>query len=279
MTFEIIGEKINGTRKRVRAAIDDRDAAYIGALARSQAEAGADWIDINAGTHPEREVADLAWLVETVQAHTDKPLCLDSPSPPALAAAIGLVRKPPIVNSISGEPERRAAILELVTANGASVVALAVGAKGMPVTVDDRLTILAELVGETRAAGIPDERVYLDPLVMTVGADMHAATIALESIRSVRATYPDAHITCGLSNVSFGLPARGLLNRSFLTLAVAAGLDTAIVDPLDRELGAALLATNVLLGRDRHCLNYTRAFRAGQLSPTPPAAAPQPVVA
>jgi 5-methyltetrahydrofolate corrinoid/iron sulfur protein methyltransferase len=263
--FRIIGEKINGTRKAVRAAIDERDATFIGSLARRQAEAGADWIDVNAGTHPEREVADLAWLVQTVQEQVDVPLCLDSPNPVALAAAVPLARRPPMINSISGEPARREAILRLVESSGASVVGLAVGTGGMPVTTEDRLAVLHEIVAATRAAGIADERVYLDPLVMTVATNTDSASIALDAIRRVRADFPAAHISCGLSNVSFGLPARSLINRTFLSLAVSAGLDTAIVDPLDRELRAALLATELLLGRDRHCLTFTRAFRAGLL--------------
>ncbi|MCJ7712423.1 MAG: dihydropteroate synthase [Chloroflexi bacterium] len=263
--FRIIGEKINGTRKRVRAAIEERDRDFIGSLAQRQADAGAHWIDVNAGTHPDREVEDLAWLVETVQARVDRPLCLDSPNPPALAAAVPLTRQPPLINSISGEPVRREAILQLVQASGASVIALAVGAGGMPVTVEDRLAVLHELVATTRAAGIADDRVYLDPLVMTIATNTESAVMVLETIRQARAAFPQAHVSCGLSNMSFGLPARGLINRTFLALAVSAGLDTAIVDPLDRELMAALLTTELLLGRDRHCLAYTRAYRSGLL--------------
>ncbi len=153
------------------------------------------------------------------------------------------------------------------------MIALAIAGRAMPATVEDRVTILRRLMDVTREAGIPDNRVYLDPLVMTIATNTQCGVIALETIRRVRAEFPDAHITSGLSNVSYGLPVRGLINRTYLSLAIAAGLDAAIVDPLDRELKAALLATELLLGQDRHCLAYTRAFRQGLLE------APQPVAA
>ncbi len=273
--FRIIGEKINGTRKRVAAAIAERDGAFIASLAERQVAAGAHWIDLNAGTSPDREAADLAWLVETVQATVETPLCLDSANPRALEAALALTRQTPMINSITGEPVRLDGVLPLVRDSGADVIVLGMGAHGMPATAEDRIVVLRELVATTRGQGIADDRLYLDPLIMTVATNIEAAGIALDTIRGVRAEFPDAHISCGLSNVSFGLPARGLINRTFLALAVAAGLDTAILDPLDREMAATLIATELLLGRDRHCLGYTRAYRAGRLEPGAP---PTPAV-
>jgi 5-methyltetrahydrofolate--homocysteine methyltransferase len=114
---------------------------------------------------------------------------------------------------------------------------------------------------------VTDDRVYVDPLVMTISTAPRGAVLALDTMRAVHEEFPNAHLVAGLSNVSFGLPVRGLVNRTFLTLALAAGLDCAILDPLDRELRAALFATDMLLGRDAHCLNYLRAFRAGLLEP------------
>ena len=272
--FRIIGEKINGTRKRVAAAIEERDAAFVVSLAQRQVAAGAHWIDLNAGTHPDREVSDLAWLVETVQEAVDSPLCLDSPNPRALEAALALTRRTPLINSITGEPARLDGILRLVRESGADVIVLGMGARGMPATADDRMTVLHELVAATRGEGIADDRLYLDPLIMTVATNTGAAMIALETIRRVRAEFPDAHISCGLSNVSFGLPIRGLINRTFLGLAMSAGLDTAILDPLDRDLMAAVVATELLLGQDRHCLRYTKAYRGGLLEAAPTPATP-----
>ena len=273
-SMQIIGEKINGTRKRVQTAIEERDADFIASLARRQADAGADWIDLNAGSLPDREIDDLRWLVEIVQGEVDRPLCLDSPNPAAIAAVLPAVRQTPMINSVTGEPGQRDAMLRVIGDSGASVVLLAIGAAGMPATADDRVEVLSGLVGDARSAGIADTRLYLDPLLMTIATGTSSALMALDTIRRLRAAYPDVHITCGLSNISFGLPGRSLVNRTFLALALEAGLDTAIVDPLDRHLRAALYATDLILGRDRHCLAYTRAFRSGLLDTDPVAVAP-----
>lgn len=263
--MKIIGEKINGTRKTVKEAVLNRDAAFIEKLACSQAEAGSTWIDVNAGTATDREGDDLVWLVETVQAVVDKPLCLDSANPLALQAALPHVKKAPLINSISGEAARLSGVLPLAAQAKGGVIALAMDDKGIPATVDGRLAIVDTLIAATRDAGIPDEQVYVDPLVMTIGASGDAARVALATVRAVKAAYPKVHFTSGLSNVSYGLPVRTLVNRAFLTLMLEAGLDSAILDPLDRELRKALLAAEATLGIDRHCLNYTRAYRAGLL--------------
>lgn len=263
--MKIIGEKINGTRKRVKEAVLNRDEAFIQNLAKTQAEAGAAWIDVNAGTPTDREPDDLVWLVQTVQVVVDKPLCLDSANPAALAAALPHVQQAPLINSISGEQARLTGVLPLAAQAGGGVIALAMDDKGIPPTVEGRLAIVQRLIGLTREAGIPDEQVYVDPLVMTIGASGDAGRVALGTVRAVKAEFPKVHFTSGLSNVSFGLPARSLINRAFLTLMLEAGLDTAIADPQDRELRKAMLAAEAVLGLDRHCLNYTRAFRAGLL--------------
>jgi cobalamin-dependent methionine synthase I len=261
--MEIIGEKINGTSKSVAQAIAKREADFIRDLAHRQAEAGAAWLDVNAGTHPNHEPEDLVWLVETVQAVTDVPLCLDSANPRALAVAIEAVDKTPMINSISGEPERLENILPLVAEHGCCVIALAMDATQIPETSEARVAVVHKVMEATRAAGVPDERVYIDPLVMTVGTNVQSGPVFLDTLRTVHAAYPEAHFTAGLSNISFGLPARSFINRAFLTLALEAGLDSAILDPLDRELRAALLAAELVLGRDDYCLSYTRAYRAG----------------
>jgi cobalamin-dependent methionine synthase I len=260
---KIIGEKINGTRQRVARAIEERDAAFIQDLAIRQAEAGATWLDVNAGTHPSREPDDLIWLVETIQAVVEVPLCLDSANPQALAATIQVVERTPMINSISGELQRLEGILPLVAEWGCPVIALAMDDKGIPKTCEGRLEVVRKVMEATRASGVPDESVYLDPLAMTLATNTDSALITLDTMRAIRREFPNAHLTMGLSNISFGLPARSYINRAFLTLALAAGLDCAILDPLDREIKAALLAAELVLGRDRHCLNYTRAYRAG----------------
>jgi 5-methyltetrahydrofolate corrinoid/iron sulfur protein methyltransferase len=269
MAFEIIAEKINGTRKSVQAAVVGRDRAFIEDLARRQAEAGATWIDVNAGTSPEREPEDLVWLVEAVQGVVELPLSIDTANPKALRAALAVAARTPLVNSISGERARLDGVLPQAAEAGTHVVALALDDAGIPGSTEARMDVIRRLVAATRKAGIPDDRVYVDPLVMTISTNVQSANVAIATMRAVRAEYPTVHMTSGLSNVSFGLPSRGLVNRTYLTLAVEAGLDSAILDPLDRELRASLLATELLLGKDRHCLAYTRAFRAGLLGPVP----------
>ncbi len=261
--MEIIGEKINGTRRKVAQAIAERDEAVIRDLARRQTEAGAHWLDVNAGTHPRQEADDLVWLVEQVQAVSDAPICLDSANPEALAVAIAAVNETPMINSISGEEKRLTEILPLVAEHGCKVIALAMDSKRIPKESAQRLEIIDGVMAAARAAGVPEADVYVDPLVMTVATDVSSGNVALETIRAVRANYPQAHLTVGLSNVSFGLPARSNINRAFLTLAMGAGLDSAILDPLDDDLRAAILATELALGRDKHCLNYVRAARSG----------------
>jgi cobalamin-dependent methionine synthase I len=261
--MKIIGEKINGTRQRVAQAIAGRDADYIQKLAQDQAEAGADWLDVNAGTKQSNEPKDLIWLVETVQSVVDIPLCLDSPNPAALTEAIQIVERTPMINSISGEPWRLDGILPLVAKHRCPVIALAMDDGGIPETCAGRIDAVHKVMQASRSCGVPDEDVYIDPLVMTLATDTESANITLETMRLIHAQYPDTHMSMGLSNISFGMPARANINRVFLILAVAAGLDSAIVDPMDRELKAALLTTQMLLGRDRYCLNYTRAYRAG----------------
>lgn len=261
--MKIIGEKINGTRKRVARAIAERDAATIADLAKRQAEAGATWLDINAGTLPAQEPDDLTWLIEVVQGVTDTPLSLDSANPRALNAVLPAVKKTPMINSISGEPERLEGILPIVAAHGCPVIALAMDDKKIPTTGEKRLEVIHKIMEATRAAGVPDSNVYLDPLAMTLSTNTQSAMIAFDTMRAVRQEYPEAHLTIGLSNISFGLPARSVINHVFLSLAIQAGLDSAILDPLDREIQAAILTTELVLGRDKYCMNFIRASRKG----------------
>ncbi len=266
--MKIIGEKINGTRKLVGRAIAERDAGYIQKLARKQVDGGAYWLDINAaGAYPDQEPEDLVWLVEQVQEVVDVPLCLDSADPAALRAAMQEIKRTPMINSISAEASHLSDILPIVAEFGCEVIALCTDDRGLPDTSAGRMAVLAKVFEETRRAGVPDEKVYADPMALTIATNTKAGQATFDTMRAIRAQYPLAHISCGLSNVSLGMPVRSLINRTFLVLALDAGMDTALIDPNDRELLAAMRATDLLLGNDKHCLNYTRAYRAGQLEP------------
>lgn len=261
--MKIIGEKINGTRKRVAQAIAEKDVNFIQELAKKQSEAGADWLDANAGTHPDQEPDDLVWLVENIQAVVDTPICLDSANPKALGAAIKVVKKTPMINSISGEPDRLEGILPLVAEHNCEVIALAMDDKEIPAKSEARIEIIRKVMAATRSANVPDSKVYVDPLVMTIATNIQSGSVFFETVRVLHEEYPEIHFTSGLSNISFGLPARSFINRAFMSLAIGAGLDSAIMDPMDKELKSAIYAAELVSGKDRHCLNYTRAFRAG----------------
>lgn len=264
--MQIIGEKINGTRKRVNEAIINKDEDFIRGLAREQVEAGADLLDVNAGTTPDREPDDLVWLVRIVQEAVETPLCLDSANPPALTEAIKELKRKPMINSINGDSYRLLNILPIVARHNCMVIALAMDESGIPKSVDDRLNVVKRIFHATREAGVPDAKVYVDPLIMTIATDARAGLTALESMRAIKREYPEAHITSGMSNISFGLPCRSLINRTFLTLALEAGLDSAIVDPANQEFRESLLASELLLGRDPFCRRYTQAFRSGLIA-------------
>ncbi|MEA1978875.1 MAG: dihydropteroate synthase [Chloroflexota bacterium] len=262
--MKIIAEKINGTRKSVARAIVERDLEFIQTLAVKQANAGAAWLDVNAGTHPDEEPVDLVWLIETIQAVVETPLCLDSANPEALKDGIQKVNKTPMINSINGELDRLEKILPIVAKHGCEVIALAMGGRKIPETQEQRVEMIETIMSATQAAGVPDEKVYVDPLAMTIATSNKSAVVACETIRAVKEKFPEVHFTMGLSNISFGLPARKQINRGLLILAMQAGLDSAILDPLDEDLQAAILTTELLLGRDKHCLNYIKAAKSGR---------------
>jgi len=263
----IIGEKINGTRRQVAKAIAERDKEYIQDLARRQENAGADYLDVNAGTKPDLEPDALVWLVRVVQEVVDVPLCLDSVNPKALTAAMDHVEQTPMVNSISGEKKLLEEVLPLAANHGCPLIALALDDRGIPKTTEDRLAIVRQVIQETDRVGIAHDRLFVDPLVIAIATDTNSALKAFETMRGIKAEFPDVHLTSGLSNISFGMPARGLINRAFLAFALEAGLDSGIMNPLDRALYEALLAAEVVLGRDRYCLNYTNAYREGRIGP------------
>jgi len=262
----IIGEKINGTRKAVGKAVLEKDVAFIQKLALDQVNAGADVLDVNAGTEATREPDDLLWLVQTVQEVVDKPLSLDSPNPKALAHAVTVVKQTPFINSISGELHRLGS-LPIVAERQCKVLALAIDDNGIPKDVEGRMVVVRRLFEETRKAGVLDDNVYVDPLVTAIATDAQACSLAMQCMRTIKSEFPKAHLTCGLSNISYCLPARAVLNRSFMTLAMLAGLDSAIMDPNDRGLIEAIYATQVLLGQDRHCMKFSKAFSAGKIGP------------
>ncbi len=261
----IVAERINSTRKRIGKAVRARDTEFISSEAVKQADAGAGYIDANAGTSVENEVADLVWLTETIQAATEVPVCLDSANPEALAAALKVHSGNAMINSITGEKARLEGIVPLVAEYGTRVVALPMDDSGMPDTADDRLRVAAEIVKILDGKGVALDRIYFDPLIRPISTNPEQMQAALEATHRIMTEFPGVHTVCGLSNISFGLPQRKLLNRSFLTLMINAGLDSAILDPTMPGMMPTVYAVEALVGRDQFCMNFITAERAGKL--------------
>jgi cobalamin-dependent methionine synthase I len=263
----IIGELINGTRKAVKQAIADKNADFIVDLAVKQAEAGATFIDCNPGTTGEAEISDIEWLVKLVQGATDKPIAFDSPNPLALRRAFEVYegQVTPMINSITLEAERMANTLPIIAESGANCVALALGDDGMPCVAGQREATARKLIEALLAAGLTQERIYLDPVIAPLGTDQTAGLQVVQAIRAIKAEYPQVHITAGMSNISYGLPVRKLMNRVFMAVCMGAGLDSAICDPLNQDLMAEIVAADAVMGRDEWCLGYIQAYRAGKL--------------
>ena len=262
----IVGEKINASRKSIDAAIEARNAEAIRDVAAKQVEAGADLLDVNAGARLKTEVADMEWLVNVVQEAVDSRLCIDSPNPAAIEAGLKLARQKALVNSITGEEERVEAIMPMVKDHGASVVALTLDEAGMPRTGEDRHRIAQKIMDMIAGYDIPMDDIYFDPLVQPIGTNPDQGLAVLQGVRLIRSSFPDVHIICGLSNISFGLPDRKLLNRTFLSMVMEAGVDTLIVDPTDKSLMAILMASCAILAQDEFCLEYIATWRQGKLS-------------
>ena len=262
----IIGERINTSRKSVNQAVADRDAAYIRADVTSQMDSGAGLIDVNAGSRRHSEVDDLHWLIDVIQdALPQVRLCIDSPNPAALEAVLHQATHPPMLNSITLERSRFEAMAPIIQTRECDVVALCIDDRGVPKSAEQSLENAVRLVSDIERLGIHRERIYMDPVIQAVCTNTHAALIVLETIHGIRREFKGVNVICGLSNISFGLPRRPLVNRAFLCLAMKAGLNAAILDPLDRKLMSMARATDVLLGQDPWCQAYTRAFREGAL--------------
>lgn len=261
----IVGELINSTRKAIKKAIEEKNEAYIQEIAKKQADNYADYIDVNAGAFVYDEVEYLVWLVKTVQAVVDKPLALDSPRPEALEAALKVHRGVPMLNSISAEKDRYAKVLPLVKEYKTKVMGLCMSDEGMPETAEDRLKVARQLINDLDKDGVPLDDVYLDPLIKPISVNGEYGFQALDTIAGISGWKTGVHLTCGLSNISFGMPHRYLLNQAFLVMAMYHGMDSALIDPLDSRMIGLIKAAEVLLNKDEYGMEYLKAARAGKI--------------
>lgn len=260
----IIGERINSTRKRIGEAVQNGHADLIREEALKQLQAGAHMLDINGGI-PGREAEILTWLVEVVQGVQAIPLCLDSADPAALRQALPLCRQRALINSITDEKDRYEKVIPLVKEFGARVVALCMSESGPPSGLEARVDAASRLIDRLTADGVALDDIYVDPCVFPVSTGPEHGPALLDAVSQIHSRYPAVHISAGVSNVSFGLPVRSLLNETLLVLLMSRGLDTAIIDPCQEGIMARILAAEVLIGRDEFCAGYLRAFREGKL--------------
>ncbi len=260
----IIGELINASRKAIGAAIEAQDADAIARVAKEQSDAGADYIDVNAGVFVGQEPQYLEWLVQTVQAVMDTPCAIDSPDPMAIEAALKVHKGTAMINSISLEKTRYDNLMPIIAGTDLKVIALCMSDDGMPETVDDRMRIADKLVNGLLRNHVKVENIFVDPLVQPVSVKNNCGIEFITAVEQIMQRFKGIHTACGLSNVSFGLPSRKFMNRTFMSMAIARGLDGAIVNPLDKGMMASIIAAEALAGRDEYCMNYLKAYRAGQ---------------
>jgi len=261
----IIGERINSSRKSISQALTSHDSEFIQNEAKAQIEAGAHYLDVNAGSFVGEEERYLRWLIEVIQEVTAHPLCIDSPDPEVIKSVLPLVKTAPMINSITLDPHRLEGILPLVVEYKSKVIGLCQAADAMADTAEDKLTMAGHLVEKVTAAGVPLDNLYIDPLVYPLATNTDSALATLDAIEHIMKEFPGVHTTCGLTNISYGLPNRKLVNRTFLVAAIVRGLDSAIIDPTDKMLYSSLKAALMIDGKDEFCMDYVTAFREGRL--------------
>jgi len=264
----VVGENINASNRSVAEALASRDRQFLQDLARAQAAAGADFIDVNAGMEHgswEQQMSTMEWLVEVVQAATDKPLAIDSDIPGVIEAALRKYRgERLIINSVTAEPEKLVSIGSLAAGGQAWLVALAMGTNGIPKDVEQRLAACDLIMTHLTRLGVKAEQILFDPLVLPIAVDSSQGLITLKTIEQIKSHYPDAKTVLGLSNISYGLPNRRLVNRAFLLMAACAGLDAVILNPLDAKMMSFIKVADMLTGRGTS-RGYIRAHRKGIL--------------
>ncbi|SMD14416.1 5-methyltetrahydrofolate--homocysteine methyltransferase [Desulfocicer vacuolatum DSM 3385] len=263
--FEVIGERINTSRKLVQAAVAERDAEYIINDVKKQQKVGASFIDVNAGARIGHEEEDMRWLLDTIQPFCAIPLALDSPDPAVLEMAFSMVDQTPMVNSISLEKERFDAMMPFLDGKECKIIALCMDDAGMPESSKDILGRAKNLIKELNGVGIITANIYVDPLVQPISTNSNKGIMVLDAVRAIKAEFPEVHITGGLSNISYGLPQRHIINRTFVALMMDAGMDSAIIDPLDKKIMATIQTADMLLGNDQFCMEYLKGVRSGTI--------------
>lgn len=258
----IIGELINGMFADIARAIKDKDKSVIQRRALDQIKAGADALDVNCGPASRDPVTDIRWLVEAIQEVTDKPLSIDSSKPQVIESGLKALKNKGIINSTTADSEKMGVLIPLAKQHDAKLIGITISAKGIPQTKDQRLELAAMIVATCQEMDFGVENLYLDPIVLPVKVAQAQMRDILEAIHEFKIiSEPSPKTIVGLSNVSQGTGVRSLVNRTFLTMAVAYGLDAAILDPLDKELMDASITAELILNKQIYCDSYLDAYR------------------
>jgi len=258
----IIGELINGMYLTIAKAIRIKDKSIIQKCALDQIAAGADALDVNCGPASKQPLDDIQWLVKAIEEVTDKMIVLDSSKPAVIESGLKAVKNPVMINSTTADARKLELLVPLAKKYNARLIGLALNAKGVPQNKDQRLELAATIVATCAEHEFPAEDLYLDPIVMPVNVSQSAMADILESIREFKIiSEPPPKTVVGLSNVSQGTHNRSLVNRTFLAMAVAFGLDAAILDPLDKELMDALITAELIVNKQIYCDSYLDAYR------------------
>lgn len=262
----IIGEKINGSIPSMAKAIAARDEAWIKDIAKQEADAGADYIDCCASVD-EGEVETLKWMIDLIQSVTDTPISVDSPNANVCIEAMKFCNKPGMINSVSGEGDKMDVVFPVIADTKWDVMALLCDDTGIPKTAADRIRVLENIMAKAKEYGIAENRIHIDPLVEMLCTAEDGIAMVVEVMTYIKKNYPKVHISGAISNISFNLPYRKIVNLAFAVLAMNAGMDSAVMDPLNRDLRGAIYATEALLGEDDFCMEYISAFREGIFGP------------
>lgn len=261
----IIGELLNSTRKEVKEALRTRDEATIRYLARQQIEAGADILDVNTATSMEKEIDDQRWVIDIIHDEVGGVrIAIDTPNPKAMAAGIELCQNRPVINSVNNEAKIQQ-FIPIIRNCDADIIGLTMGGiTRMPNTVEERLKEVEQLVNTLDKVGVNINRLFIDPLAMSIATNQAQARVVIDTVREIKSRYGSLGMktTVGLSNVSFGLPKRTLLNQAFLVVLMEAGLDMTIINPKDKGIMNILRASEAVLGTDANCLKYMRYIRS-----------------
>lgn len=261
----IVGERLNSSRKSVLQALERKDTKFLLSEALSQEEAGAHFIDLNTAALLEKEVETLKWTILLLQKKMSIPISIDTPNPEAMEEGLKIHKGKALLNSLNWDTDKIKRLLPLIKEYKPYIIVLCMEERRLPKSSEEELSIASKMVNLLEKEGVNTDYIFIDPLVHPIGVDQDSALLFLESLQKIKRNLLGVKTIAGLSNISFGIPNRRLINRTFLVLALYHGLDAAILDPLDKKLKASLYGAQALLGKDPGLKNYLQFVRSKTL--------------